>query len=87
MKLGTYNLQKYVKKQKEKKVSQLDIAKSIGCSYSYLNELVRGIKTPSVDMAIRIETATGIRFKDWGKEYVSNRVSISCPYNGQSYRD
>lgn len=68
MKSGAIKLKDYIKAKKLEKVTQIDIAKSIGCSRSYLVQLITDKKTPSIDMAIRIETITGIKFKEWGVE-------------------
>ncbi len=68
MKNGAIELKKYIKKKKPEKVTQADIAKSIGCSRSHLVQLFNGGRTPSIDMAMRIETITGIKLKEWGVE-------------------
>ena len=68
MKIGAIKLKDYIKKVKLKKITQTDIAKSIGCSRSYLIQLTKGDRTPSIDMAMRIETQTDIKFKEWGVE-------------------
>ncbi len=69
MKLGTIKLKKFIEDAKLGKNTLLSIAKSIGCSPSYLLELANGKKdTPSIDMANRIQTITKVKVSDWSKK-------------------
>lgn len=47
--------------------SQAKLADQIGVSRAYMSQLVGGIKTPSLSVAVAIERATGGRIKaaDW----------------------
>ncbi len=65
---GRIKLQEYVKKMKIKKVMQKDVALLIGCSRSYLCELLNGKKSaPSIHLAGRIEKVTKVKIGDWNK--------------------
>lgn len=69
MKLGTIKLKTFIDKSKLEKNTLLKLAKSIGCSASYLLELANGRKdNPSIDMANRIQTITKIKISDWSKD-------------------
>lgn len=73
MTIGRIRLQEYVKKAKTRKLNQNDIAKMIGCSHSYLSELLSGKKTaPSIQLAGRIEVITKVKIADWNKLHESN---------------
>lgn len=68
MSLGRIKLKEFIKKAKSKKVLQNDIAVAIGCSRSYLSELLNGIKkAPSIEFAGRIEKVTRVKIGDWNK--------------------
>lgn len=43
---------------REEKRSQVEFARRVGLSASYLNEIVRGVKTPALKVAIDIERET-----------------------------
>ena len=45
------------------KISQTDLAGKIGCSESYLSQLLNGTKSPSIPMMIKIMKATNDRVK------------------------
>lgn len=49
------NFQTHIKDQQLK---QRDVARQLGISGGYLSELVNGIKTPSLDLAVAIERLT-----------------------------
>lgn len=51
----------------ETKTRQSDLAKKVGVSFGYMSELVAGGKTPGLELAVRIEDATGgaVRARDW----------------------
>jgi len=69
VKVGAVKLKKYILESKEKNKTIDSIAKSIGCSRSYLLELASGKKNaPSIDMANRIQTMTRIKISDWSKD-------------------
>ena len=69
MKLGTIKLKKFIDDAKLEKNTLLKLARSIGCSSSYLLELANGRKdNPSIDMANRIQTITKIKISDWSKD-------------------
>lgn len=66
MSIATDKLKQYMLKQKAKGVTQGDIAKSIGCSRSYLSEIVNGVKIPSIRIAARInKIVRSIKLDDW----------------------
>lgn len=52
---------------KENMVRQADLAQRLNVSRGYLSELVNGNKTPSLEMAVRIECLTGgsVKPSDW----------------------
>lgn len=69
MRLGSIKLKEYIKDSKKKGKTIDLVAKTIGCSRSYLSELASGKKEkPSIDMAHRICTITKIKISDWSKD-------------------
>lgn len=73
MTLGRVRLQEYVRKVRIKKIMQSDVAKSIGCSRSYLSELLNGVKmAPSIELAGRIEKITKVKIGDWNKPEIKH---------------
>ena len=49
------------------RTTQAQLAGAVGVSKGYMSELVSGPKTPSLEIAIKIEDATGgkVRPRDW----------------------
>lgn len=41
------------------RTKQAELAKRVGVSCGYMSELVKGDKTPGLELAVRIEDATG----------------------------
>lgn len=41
------------------RTKQADLAKRLGVSCGYMSELVKGDKTPGLELAVKIEDATG----------------------------
>jgi len=48
---------------KKKKLSQGDFAKKVGVTAGCISHLVRGIRRPRADLAVRIQAATGGRVR------------------------
>ena len=46
-------------------ISQRKFAEIIGCSYSFLNEIIKGKRSISTETALKIEAATGIKAYIW----------------------
>lgn len=70
MLLARKNIQIYIQRQKQSKKgwTQQKFAGQIGCSSSYISELVNGKKsTPSIKFARQLEVATKgrVKLKDW----------------------
>jgi len=57
-------------------MSQRKFAELIGCSYSFLNEVIKGKRAISTEMALKIEAATGIKAYIW--------IRLQSAYNMQS---
>jgi putative transcriptional regulator len=47
-----------------KEMSQVELAKKLGISASYLNRIEKGTKDPSLRLAIRIAHALGVKLDD-----------------------
>ena len=57
-------------------ISQRKFAELIGCSYSFLNEIIKGKRSISTETALKIEAATGIKAYIW--------LRLQSAYNMQS---
>lgn len=60
-------------------MSQRKFAALIGCSYSFLNEIVKGKRTITTETALKIEAATGIKAYIW--------IDLQADYNMQMARN
>lgn len=49
------------------KTKQAELAKRVGVSCGYMSELVKGDKTPGLELAVKIEDATGgaVKARSW----------------------
>lgn len=57
-------------------MSQRKFAELIGCSYSFLNEVIKGKRAISTELSLKIEAATGIKAYIW--------IRLQSAYNMQS---
>lgn len=48
--------------RKEKKIKQMDLAKISGISQTYLSQIEKGVKTPTIDILEKISFALGIPY-------------------------
>ena len=55
-----------------RRLSQRKFAELIGCSYSFLNEIIKGKRSITTETALKIEAATGI------KAYIWVRLQAAC---------
>lgn len=60
-------------------MSQRKFAALIGCSYSFLNEIINGKGTITTETALKIEAATGIKAYIW--------IDLQADYNMQMARN
>jgi len=60
-------------------ISQRKFAELIGCSYSFLNEMLKGKRAISTETALKIEAATDIKAHIW--------VNLQADYNMQIARN
>lgn len=58
---------------------QKDLARSLGVSVGYMSELVNGDKTPGLDLAVRIEDATGgqVPARSWVPELPPSQQDVA----------
>lgn len=56
--------------------TQSAFAARVGCSRSFLNEVIRGVKAPSLSLALRMHSATG------GKVAIQDLVPSATPAPG-----
>ena len=59
-----------------RRLSQRKFAELIGCSYSFLNEIIKGKRSITTETALKIEAATGIKAYIW--------VRLQAAYNMQT---
>jgi transcriptional regulator with XRE-family HTH domain len=74
-KTGRQRLAKYVERSKQK---QYEVAQDLRITESYLSQVLSGRRRPGLDIAVRIETLTGIPVSAWAasrKTPSANRVS------------
>jgi transcriptional regulator with XRE-family HTH domain len=74
-KTGRQRLAKYVERSKQK---QYEVAQDLRITESYLSQVLSGRRRPGLDIAVRIETLTGIPVSAWAasrKAPSANRVS------------
>ena len=57
-------------------ISQRKFAELIGCSYSFLNEIIKGKRSITTETALKIEAAMGIKACIW--------LRLQTAYNMQS---
>ncbi len=60
-------------------IPQRQFAKLIGCSCSFLNEIIKGKRSVSTGTAFKIEAATGIKAHIW--------ISLQTAYDMQTARN
>lgn len=48
-----------------RKLTQRELAARLGLSVSYVNELLKGNKTPGLRVALRIQEETGVPVASW----------------------
>lgn len=63
-------------------ITQRDLAASVGISPSFLNEIVRGLKSPRLEVALRIHAATGGKVDI--QSLVKNPSSSTAPENAEA---
>lgn len=56
----TLTLRRYLR---QTKTTQLALAKRLGISQPYLNQILNGRRTPSLELAVDIERETGVEMK------------------------
>jgi len=49
-----------------------EVAKRLGLSRSYVHELIKGNKTPSLEVAVKIEREFGVPLAQWAQRIPAN---------------
>jgi len=55
---------KFAKIRKQKSISQIKLAKSLGVTQQHISAYERGERTPSIDIAKKIADALGVKVDD-----------------------
>lgn len=70
-------------------LTQIEIATKVGISQSYVSDLLNGVKTPSAQMAERLEQATGFHRLFWlyPKQFTKRGKKLTASPNTPTERE
>jgi len=69
---------------KEKKITVVSLAASVGIAQPSMSNIVNGKATPSLETLERIATVLSIPLTDLFEQPKSDTTSITCPHCGKS---